>query len=290
MDKNPLVTIGIPAYNASHYLGDCLSSILNQSFADFEVIVTDDGSTDSTAQIVKQFDDDRIKLLTDNRNIGISARINQQVDLARGRFFCRMDADDIMFITRLEKQLNFMIAHPEIDVIGSQAVVIDDRNIIMGYRFCNPKFSRKSSLREILFIHPSIFGKTEWFRNNRYINTFNGVEDFLLWNTSLERSRFNILAEPLIFYRDPGSSSAEKYLYRQTQIRRVINRLHELKIISWHEMISLIIKSIFKSTVFGSLSYLDLHSFLVRRRNKPVSLHDREIYIEELNRSLKPCH
>ena len=79
MDKNPLVTIGIPAYNASHYLGDCLSSILNQSFADFEVIVTDDGSTDSTAQIVKQFDDDRIKLLTDNRNIGISARINQHM-------------------------------------------------------------------------------------------------------------------------------------------------------------------------------------------------------------------
>lgn len=290
MDKDPLITIGIPAFNASHYIGDCLNSILNQSYTDFEVIVTDDGSTDNTTQVVQRFRDNRIRLLTDQRNIGISARINQQVDMARGRFFCRMDADDVMFESRLKKQLDFMIAHPETDVIGSQAVVIDETNNIMGYRFCNPEFSRGSSLREILFIHPSIFGKTEWFRKNRYNNTYDGVEDYLLWNTSLANSRFSILTEPLIFYRDPGSSTPEKYLFRQKQIRQALKKLYRNTDISWFELISLIIKSMFKSIVFGSLSFFRLNSLLIKRRNQKVSLFERNIYSEELNKSLKPIH
>jgi hypothetical protein len=210
--------------------------------------------------------------------------------MARGRFFCRMDADDIMFMSRIEKQFNYMITHPETDVIGSQAVVIDEGNEIMGFRFCKPEFSRQSSLREILFIHPSVFGKTEWFRNNRYNNSFNGVEDFLLWNMSLAKSRFHILTEPLLFYRDPGSVPADKYLCRQKQIRQVFEELREQTIISYFEMISLKIKSFLKSIIFGSFSIVGRQSLLVKRRNKPISLNDREIYIEELKKSLKTVH
>jgi len=286
MDKDPLVTIGIPAFNASRYIADCLRSVTNQSFDDFEVIVTDDGSTDNTCEIVNSFSDRRIRLVRDNINLGIAARINQQVDMARGRFFCRMDADDIMFVSRLEKQVGFMQENPETDVMGSQAIVIDERNRIMGKRYCNPSFSRHSVLREILFIHPTVLGKTSWFRENRYSGDFNGVEDFYLWNTTLGKSRFRIVTEPLLFYRDATTDSRSKYLFRQRQIRQVFGRLTDSKLITRQEMCLLQTRSLLKSVAFSSLSIFGLHSFLISRRNNPMEPEEKNRYTYEMNSSM----
>lgn len=286
MDKDPVVTIGIPAFNASRYIGDCIRSVINQSFDDFEIIITDDGSTDNTCEIINSFSDNRIKLISDGKHLGISARINQQVDLAKGRFFCRMDADDIMIVTRLSQQLGFMQMHPETDVTGSQAIVIDERNLIIGKRYCNPAFSEYSALREILFIHPTVFGKTSWFRENRYSEDLQGVEDFYLWNTTLARSKFFISSEPLLFYRDPVIAAKSKYLMRQKQIRLVFGRLAESGLITRPEMFVLQGKSFLKTAVFGALSLFGFHSILIRRRNNLIEARERGKYSEEMRKSL----
>ena len=83
----PLVTIGIPVYNSEKFLAQAISSVLRQSYSNFELIITDDGSTDASVSIAQSFKDDRIKVIVDGQNRGISYRLNQQIELANGFFF-----------------------------------------------------------------------------------------------------------------------------------------------------------------------------------------------------------
>ena len=280
------MTIGIPAFNASKYLHDCVRSVLNQTFINFELIITNDGSSDNTLEIINSFKDRRIKIIADTRNMGISDRINQQVDMARGAYFCRMDADDIMFVSRLQVQIEFMVSNPEVDVIGSQAVVIDEKNSIIGNRFCNPDFSRRSIIREILFIHPTILGKTSWFKKNRYDGKFNGAEDFILWNRSFKISRFHILEVPLLFYRDPGTICPHKYSFRQSQMRMAYMSLYREGFFSFYAVILLVLSSLTKALIFWLFSVIGLQGFLVRKRNQPIENARLDKFKNEMNMAI----
>nr|NJM01501.1 glycosyltransferase family 2 protein [Desulfobacula sp.] len=108
IDMNcPLISIGMPVYNSDRFIEDAITSVLHQTFQNFELIITDDGSTDDSAKIIESFTDKRIKFLRGEVNLGISSRINHQVNIASGGFFVRMDADDIMFPSRIEEQFSF---------------------------------------------------------------------------------------------------------------------------------------------------------------------------------------
>src|SRR5690606_13478656 len=105
MTDNVFVTMGMPVYNAEKFIKMAINSVLQQSHRNFELIITDDGSTDQSMDIVESFNDSRIVLIKDSNNKGISHRLNQQIDLAKGKYFLRMDSDDIMFPDRIEKEI-----------------------------------------------------------------------------------------------------------------------------------------------------------------------------------------
>jgi len=113
------VSVVIPAYNAAATIGDAVESVLRQSFGDFELLVINDGSTDSTAAVARSFADPRVRVIDAAANAGISAAFNLGVSLARADLVARLDADDIAEPDRLAEQTAFLRAHPEVTVCGT---------------------------------------------------------------------------------------------------------------------------------------------------------------------------
>jgi glycosyltransferase involved in cell wall biosynthesis len=287
MDSDVMVTIGIPVYNAGKYLKNAIDSVLSQTYPHIEVLIIIDGATDDSIDIVKRYNDPRIRLIADAENRGIACRLNQQMNLAKGDYFARMDADDIMFPDRIEKQVEFMLENPDIDAIGSQAVVIDDNNNIIGYRESDTVFSVSSIQNRILFIHPTVFGKRAWFLKNPYSEDLDGVEDYFLWNTAFRGSKFCVLNIPLVFYRDPPVSSISTYLKRQKQLRRALVRLSHVPVMSNFRFCKLSVKSMLKSVIYSVLGKINFSKYLMARRNIPVPSDDLYLYSGMLEKIIK---
>jgi len=125
MMSTPLVSVLMPVYNGEPYLREAVESILNQTFTDFEFIIIDDGSTDSTWEILIEHNDPRIRLVRNKANIGLIRSLNKGLGLARGEYIARMDADDVSFPERLAQQVSSLDGHPEVGVLGCGVQVID---------------------------------------------------------------------------------------------------------------------------------------------------------------------
>ena len=223
MKQQPLVTIGIPAYNTENFIGWAIKSVLNQTYTNLELIITDDGSTDRTVEIANSFNDPRIIVLSDGENYGISYRLNQQIDLAKGKYFARMDADDIMFPDRIERQVKYMEINPDVDAISGGAIVIDETNQILGGRGRTEIPLQMTSERwgnGMTLIHPTVIGRLEYFKKYKYLNDFKGVEDRDLWFRSCANAKIIELPEYYIFYRDPLRFKLKTYLFRRKQNRK----------------------------------------------------------------------
>ena len=202
-----MVTIGLPVYNAERWIGEAIESILKQTYGDWELIVTIDElgvrSDELGVRIREELGvrseelKDKIQIVADGEHRGISARINQQVAMARGEYFARMDADDVMLPERLALQVKYLQEHPEVDVCGTGA-------------------------GEWTFIHPSVMGRTEWFREHPYRSECDGCEDWDLWTRTRKKSTFGFLQQPLIIYRRPEKFDKEKYLLRRRQGRTAV--------------------------------------------------------------------
>ena len=115
----PKVTVLMPVYNARFYLSKAISSIINQTFKDFEFLIFNDGSTDNSADIIYSYNDRRIRFFNSEQNFGYVYHLNYGIEIAKGEYIARMDADDISFPTRLEKQVAFMDKNPEVGVCGT---------------------------------------------------------------------------------------------------------------------------------------------------------------------------
>ena len=118
MPSDPVVTVLMPLYNGEHYVREAVVSILRQSWKDFELLIIDDGSTDTGPEIVTAMRDERIVLLRNPSNMGVAATLNRGLEAARGHYIARMDADDISLPDRLERQVRFMDEHPDVGISG----------------------------------------------------------------------------------------------------------------------------------------------------------------------------
>ena len=115
---NPTVSVVIPTYNRAHLVGRAIQSVLNQTYQDFEIIVVDDGSTDNTEEVVKSFNDPRIRYIRHDQNRGGSAARNTGIKMARGEYIAFQDSDDEWLPEKLEKQMKvFKSAPPEVGVV-----------------------------------------------------------------------------------------------------------------------------------------------------------------------------
>ena len=163
------VTIAMSFYNDEKTLAIAIKSILYQSYSDWNLILLDDGSTDDSLKVAREFKDSRICVYSDGINKGLAPRLNEIVHMAKGKYIARMDADDIMHPERLKLQVEYLDKHKDIDVVGTEAYSVDRHNRILGKRMMKPIPQKMADVfKGSIFIHPTIMGKITWFENNLY--------------------------------------------------------------------------------------------------------------------------
>jgi len=272
-----LVTIGIPFYNAEKYIDYAIRSVINQSYNNWELILSDDGSTDKSVEIAKKYlYDKRVKLISDGENKGLPFRLNQQIGLANGNYFARMDADDIMHPERIERQVEYLEANLSIDVIGSSAYSIDTENNVCGLLVSN---AFPATLDDVFnnrcFIHPSVMARLSWYKNNLYSINQIRMEDGDLWAKSILKLKFANLQLFLMFYRCVGIFSLEKYLKSKKGSRRLIRKT--FKGTFFMEKYKLLVKNYAKVFVISFFSIIKREDILLKRRHVQICEKEKHI-------------
>ena len=203
--NNPKITVLMPVYNAEKYLKEAIDSILGQTFSDFEFIIVNDGSTDSSREIILSYKDRRIRLIDNEYNMGLIKSLNKGLDYAKGKYIARMDADDVSLPERLKKQINFMERH-NIDFCGTEAYIIDERGRIIGsMKRARPDNELPANIlsNSTWLYHPSMIIKREAIGGvNLYSENYLHAEDFDLWSRLfLNNRKASVLPEKLLKYR-----------------------------------------------------------------------------------------
>jgi hypothetical protein len=212
MADAPRVSVVMPVHNGGEYLARAVESILGQTLADFEFVIVNDGSTDTTAATLQAYQarDSRVRVHHGAR-AGLVASLNRGCADARAAYIARMDADDIAFTDRLARQADFLDHHPGVAVVGSAVVRIDG-----GGRELKRSISPTShaAIVDALsaytpFTHPSVMFRADAFvAVGRYRFAYGPAEDYDLWVRLSERYELANLAEPLLYYRVyPGQVS-----------------------------------------------------------------------------------
>ena len=130
--NNPQISVVLPVYNEEKYIEECIWSILNQTYNNFELIIVDDASTDRSLEIINTFNDPRIQLFSNKKNLGIAKSLNKGCLNVRGEFIARIDANDIAVKTRFEKQLKYLNNNPNCAVVFSPVLIIDENGNSTG--------------------------------------------------------------------------------------------------------------------------------------------------------------
>jgi glycosyltransferase involved in cell wall biosynthesis len=269
---HPLVTIGLPFYNASLFLRDAIHSVLNQTYDNWELLLINDGSTDNSLEIAQEFKDIRIKIFSDGENLGLIQRLNQIIALANGSFLARMDSDDIMHIDRITKQVKFLISNPHVDVVGSNYFTIDSQNKILGKILVNGRLKKITDILEKGGLaHPTIIGKTTWFYNNMYDQNCYRFEDLELWLRSVSYSNLVTLNEELLFYRSISTSNYTKFKETNLGIITYINNYRKKYKLSYYFLFKFNLKIRLKLLLYFLFDFFDSTNILVKKRHSLIS-------------------
>lgn len=212
MKTKPKISVVMPVYNAAPYLRQSIESILGQSYQDFEFLIIDDGSQDHSLQIIQQYSDQRLKVYSNEQNLGIIPTLNKGFELAQGTYIARMDADDISDVDRFQKQIEFMENHPEIDLCGTWATQFDEESS-QTLELPLPDADIKAFLLwGNSIIHASVLIKKH-FLNTYQLNfdpQYLHAEDYDLWVRCLSIGKFANLPETLYHIRKHSNSISKK--------------------------------------------------------------------------------
>ena len=225
---SPIISVLMPVYNAESYVSQAIESILSQSFKDFEFIIIDDGSTDSSLKILKNFSesDNRIQLYS-RQNQGLIYTLNEGLGYCKGKYIARMDADDISLPNRLKVQVEYMEAHPNCVAVGSGVLLVDpEGDVLCSYPLLlthqeidNANLSLKGGSA---IVHPSVMfrgGAVESIGG--YRKKYLHAEDIDLFLRLAEVGQLANINENLLEYRMHLASVG--YSQRKLQIEGIYN-------------------------------------------------------------------
>ncbi|MDW7657501.1 MAG: glycosyltransferase [Bacillota bacterium] len=223
----PKVSVIMPAYNAEPFISEAINSVLRQTFTDFEFIIINDCSADRTADIVSSFQDSRITLLHNDVNSGIAATMNKGLNHATGTYIARLDHDDICLPDRLQKQVAFLDAHPEICAVGS-AIMRFNTQGDLGTTVLpvNPKQAKVNLLANASIASPTVMLRGSVIRTHQlwFRSDYDTAEDYDLWRRLIKIADISNLPDVLLRYRMHGAQATQVQHTRQegaaTRIRR----------------------------------------------------------------------
>jgi len=224
MADTPIVSVVMPAYNRERYLPQAIESVLAQSFRDFELLVIDDGSSDRTAQLAGSTGDPRVRVIRNERNLGVCASRNRGLDLARGELVANLDSDDLAHPERLARQVAHFRAHPGLALLGGQALRIDE-NGNPGEeirRPCGVQRIRSQLLFRNCFKNTTVMGRRDVLLRHRHREEFFVNEDVDLHvRVALDHEVDNLPVILSSYRAHGGSLSAEQQRATRAADKRI---------------------------------------------------------------------
>ena len=231
----PIVSVVMSAYNEEAAIACAIQSILYQNLTNFELILIDDSSTDTTLSIMEKYGrkDERIIILKNSSNIGLPASLNKGIAKSTSEFIARMDADDYSYPDRLHLQYQFLQKFPEISVVGSNAIIINEA----GAELSKTKMPLTHSImaqhiiRKCPLIHPSVMYRKSFILSmHGYDEKLKKKQDYDLWMRGCKLFKYANIEKPLIKYRVQNYKSIKTDLYGIYV--RLLNALRQKKIIT----------------------------------------------------------
>lgn len=216
--SKPLVSVVMSVYNGERYLREAIESTLKQTFKDFEFLIINDGSTDSTVEILKGYKDPRIKIINNKKNIGLTKSLNKGLRIARGEYIARQDADDVSAPERLEKEINFLEKHRDYAVVGTFVKILNEDSEVIGLldRLTEDNQIRERFGTDNCITHGSaVIRKKCLLDVGFYDESIVRAQDYELWLRLSEKYRLANIPEYLYMWREHDENIEAKHVGEQ---------------------------------------------------------------------------
>lgn len=202
MDKNnKKISVIMATHNTPKaFLDDSISSVLEQSYRNFEFIIVCDGVKSEFDYISSTYHDSRIRLLYNDQNMGLPFSLNRAISESSGAYIARMDSDDINMPNRLQEEMNYLNKNG-LDICGTVAKLFGDTNKIKRIPFYSPEEIKTQILFRATLIHPTVLGKKSVFAENKYNERFLYSQDFELWSRLSDSYKIGNCNKVLFYYR-----------------------------------------------------------------------------------------
>ena len=208
---NPRIDVIMSVYNGEKYLREAIESVLGQTYTNVKFIIVDDGSDDSSFDIINSFADERIKVIRNERTEGLTKSLNKALKAAEGKYVARQDADDTSLPSRFENQVDFLEKQPEVDVLGTGIILIDEKGNRIGERTAYPSPSRQIFLERNELFHGSVVIRRDVLEAvGGYNELFKYSQDYELWLRLAKEHNIRNLQMPLYAFRIHRSSVSLK--------------------------------------------------------------------------------
>lgn len=262
---NLKVTVLMSVYNGEKRLQEAVESILNQTFTDFEFLIINDASTDCSMKILQSYSDPRIKIITNKNNLGLTKSLNKGLELAKGKYIARMDADDVSYSTRLEKQVKYLEEHRDVGLVGSSFEIIDEFGNLLS-RNIYKTFTYEKIYYALIFnnciAHSSVMYRRDLVINiGGYDERLARTQDFDLWSRISKKSKIEVIEEVLLKWRNSQSNISNKCKIEQDLIAKSI---FEENIRSLKQIYTIDIEKI---TCFHDEGFAERRPLIIKKEN-----------------------
>ncbi len=219
--SQPLVSVILPFLNGGSAFAPALRSIQAQTYSNWELLLCDDGSTDGSLELAAALRDSRVKVWSDGRTKGLAARLNECIELAKGDFIARMDADDISYPERFRHQVDFLVKNPQIDVVGCRMLIFGEDGDGLGKRPASLHHQEIVSNPASGFdlAHPTWMARAAWYHRHQYDPQALRFEDVELLYRAYSTSQFANLPQILYGYRELRGGFRKRLKTRLGRVR-----------------------------------------------------------------------
>jgi len=289
--KDPFVSVLMPVFNGELYIREAIDSILKQTYTHFEFLIINDGSTDRTVEIIKSYNDSRIKQINNKENIGLTKSLNIGLKLAKGKYIARMDADDISSPLRLEKQIQFLEHNTHVGLVGSWFKIIDKDVTVKT--LSDPEEIHVQLLFKNPIAHPTTMYRKKLLTdyNLSYNTAFNTSQDNDLWYRFSKVTKLCNLPEVLVYYRKHENQISEKNLVLQKNNSRAIqqNKISDFLGFEVPEEQTNALEKMYSNQSLGTNDFILITTLLnsLKKRNNDTGVFNRKKLSSYLNRLLK---
>lgn len=213
MNSSPYISVLMPVYNAERHLASAIKSILSQTFTDFELVLIDDGSKDNSLNIMRGFKDKRIRIIHQEKNLGLIETLNAGLSLCKGKYLARMDADDVAHPSRFQMQKDFLDQNNDYVACGTWYRAFGNKRSKYFKPFSSDASLKTNLLFNACFNHPTVMMRMEVINKNHLLfnSNFLHAEDYAFWINLSQYGKFALIEKPLLNYREHAAQVSKMH-------------------------------------------------------------------------------